>query len=672
MFNPFKLAVQKQFNEMKKTQLFRMNVSKDLLWETYLNSFPEGTNPVYKERTEHDCNCCKSFIRNAGNMAAIVDGKIVTIWDIKIDNFYQAVADKMAELVRSATIDNVFLSTEDHAGTDKQYQNIDGVVQTWTHFHLSFPHNLVAAGASIGSELGECRATKDVMLRSLTELKLEAVDTVLELIDQNSLYRGEEHKFAVESFRKLLVAFNKLPSDDKERDIFCWSQFKSVPASVTRMRNTVIGTLLSDLSEGYELEDCIKSFEQKVAPANYKRPTAIVTKAMIEKAKQTIQDLGYMTALDRRFATIGDVSVNNVLFADRTVKPLMDASVFDTLVSSVPTTTKHLDKIEEVSIEDFIGKILPKVSSIEVLFENQHTSNLVSLIAPSDLTAKSMFKWPNQFSWSYTGEMADSIKERVKAAGGSIVGDLCCRLAWEYEDDLDFHMHEPAGGDHIYFSNKRCKSRCGGILDVDANGSDGRKEHPVENIYYAKKSEMKEGIYSLKVNNYSRRSDGIGFIAEIEFDGTIHTFEYNKVIRDSDTLTIAEISYSKKEGFKIVKSIPSTAAVKTVWNIPTNTYHKVSVMMLSPNHWDDKSVGNKHYFFMLDGCKTDDKARGFFNEFLSAELDPHRKVLEMVGAKMRTDNSDNQLSGLGFSSTQRNVLLCRVKGSFTRTIKIIF
>ncbi len=38
---------------------------------------------------------------------------------------------------------------------------------------------------------------------------------------------------------------------------------------------------------------------------------------------------------------------------------------------------------------------------------------------------------------------------------------------------------------------------------------------------------------------------------------------------------------------------------------------------------------------MLDGCLNDGSARGFYNEFLKSELDPHRKVFEMVGAKIR-------------------------------------
>lgn len=44
----------------------------------------------------------------------------------------------------------------------------------------------------------------------------------------------------------------------------------------------------------------------------------------------------------------------------------------------------------------------------------------------------------------------------------------------------------------------------------------------------------------------------------------------------------------------------------------------------------------------------------------------------MVGSKVRTELADSQLSGVGFSSTQRNSITCRVSGSFNRIINIIF
>ena len=61
------------------SHLFLTNVSKDEMWETYLKSFPKGANPIFRERTEHDCNCCKNFIRAVGNVVEIVGNKVVTI-----------------------------------------------------------------------------------------------------------------------------------------------------------------------------------------------------------------------------------------------------------------------------------------------------------------------------------------------------------------------------------------------------------------------------------------------------------------------------------------------------------------------------------------------------------------------------------------------------------------
>ena len=129
-----------------------------------------------------------------------------------------------------------------------------------------------------------------------------------------------------------------------------------------------------------------------------------------------------------------------------------------------------------------------------------------------------------------------------------------------------------------------------------------------------------------------------------------------------------------KAGIEVIPHLASTQSSKVLWNVTTQTFVPVSLVLLSPNHWEDtgSGIGNKHYLFMLDGCRNDGSARGFFNEFLKPELDQHRKVIEMVGSKMKTDLSDRQLSGLGFSSTQRNSITCRVTGSFTRNITITF
>lgn len=64
VFSVLKVAVAKQFAAMQQHPLFRTATPKDQLWDTYLKSFPAGTNPTFRERTEHDCSCCRSFGSN--------------------------------------------------------------------------------------------------------------------------------------------------------------------------------------------------------------------------------------------------------------------------------------------------------------------------------------------------------------------------------------------------------------------------------------------------------------------------------------------------------------------------------------------------------------------------------------------------------------------------------
>ena len=663
-FTVIQSALAKQFKAMSDKRLFSTTADGAALWDTYLGNFPDGSNPIYKTRTEHDCGCCRHFVKNLGGVINIVDGKVITLWDFKVDGFYQEVADAMAAYVRGCVVENVYLHSERIVGTANSRQLLeDKSVKTWEHFHVNLPATAVVKKDLIGPKTGEFRANYDVMKRGLSEITQDAVKTVLELIAQNSLYRGEEHKFAVEEFGRLLNRFVSLSR--ASQDLFVWENL--TPAG--RIRNSVIGTLLTDLSEGKDLEDAVKAFELKVAPTNYKRPTALVTKAMVAQAQKTVDELGLTTALERRYATLDDLTVNNILFADRATKKAMN--VFDDIAAATAVDIKKLGKVEEISIADFISKVLPSAQSVEALFENRHAGSVVSLIAPVDPTAKPLFKWPNGFSWSYAGDLADSIKERVKQAGGNVTGDFRASLAWFNYDDLDLHLRLPSR-EEIDF---RCKvdSSTGGNLDVDMNAGGASSRSAVENITFPKRERMADGEYILFVNQYNQReSKDVGFELEMEFDGTIHSFAWPNALKSGQNVVVCKFKYSRKDGLTILESLPSKQATKSVWGLPTQTFHKVRAVMLSPNQWDGREIGNRHFFFMLDGCRNDGTARGFFNEFLSESLTPHRKVLEMVGARMQTEASENQLSGLGFSSTQRNYLLCRVMGSFARVVKVLF
>jgi len=81
--------------------------------------------------------------------------------------------------------------------------------------------------------------------------------------------------------------------------------------------------------------------------------------------------------------------------------------IFEELKEDVPVNSKSLSKVEEVTIDKFITDILPTVKSLEVLVENKHLNNLVSLIAPINKEAPSLFKWKNSYSWSYVNALTD-------------------------------------------------------------------------------------------------------------------------------------------------------------------------------------------------------------------------------------------------------------------------
>lgn len=81
-FAKFAKLVAADFQRLTKTaNVFVTGVNADQLYATYLAAFPAGTNPLFKTQTEHDCSCCKQFIRRVGNVVTVEDGAVHTVWD---------------------------------------------------------------------------------------------------------------------------------------------------------------------------------------------------------------------------------------------------------------------------------------------------------------------------------------------------------------------------------------------------------------------------------------------------------------------------------------------------------------------------------------------------------------------------------------------------------------
>lgn len=689
MFKDFVKAIQKNLQQMSKdsSRLFTVNVDTEELYNLYLDSFPAGTNEIYRERREYDCSCCRHFIRDVGNVVSIKNGELHTIWGINpvSDDKYNVVAAALDAYVKQKAVLGVFLKKEKRIGTPENREMLPtGKINKYEHFFVDLPEICIFKeyyGHTLEGDLSQFRDIRNVFKRSLDEISKEAVDTVLELIAQNSLYKGAEWKKQLTEFKNYQKEYKRLT--DEQKELWTWEKSIVAGAVIGKIRNHSIGTLLVNISEGMDLDLAVRKYEQIVAPVNYKRPKAIFTKKMLEDAKKTITELGYMDSLQRRFATLDDITVNNILFSNKDAAKRITGAMdlFDEMEQDVAIDPKRFSKVEEISVEDFIKNVLPVAKELEVYLENKHIQNMVSLIAPEVADAKTMFKWNNGMSWAYTGNITDSdIKENVKAAGGSVTGIVRFSIQWNDKDgkdnsDLDAHCIEPKRGDHIYFSHKISRYT-GGELDIDITDpiyqckSNGGVA--VENITYPSKERMKPGTYKFYVNQYSFRNSQ-GFKAEVEVNGEIHSYEYNTPVRGN--VDVAEVILDQSGNFKVVDKLPGNCATisKDVWGIKTLQFTPVSVVCYSPNYWDEqKGIGHQHLFFMLKDCINPEEPNGYYNEFLKPELEQHRRVFETLGAKAHVKDVDDQLSGVGFSLTKRNDLIIKVKGATERVVKVKF
>src|SRR5262245_60510944 len=99
-FQVFSKAVARRYAAMAQRELFVVGVED--IYVMYLAAFPEGSNPILRERTEHDCNACKQFIRRLGALVAFDDsGNRMTVWDdfSSLPEPYGTVASALADAV---------------------------------------------------------------------------------------------------------------------------------------------------------------------------------------------------------------------------------------------------------------------------------------------------------------------------------------------------------------------------------------------------------------------------------------------------------------------------------------------------------------------------------------------------------------------------------------------
>jgi hypothetical protein len=251
------------------------------------------------------------------------------------------------------------------------------------------------------------------------------------------------------------------------------------------------------------------------------------------------------------------------------------------------------------------------------------------------------------------------ITENVQKFGGKTEGKLRFSIMWADGDgdNSDLDAHCKMSKNHIYFGNKQ------GILDVDIRTPQGKLA--VENIVF---TQVSDDTYKFMVHQYST-SGSKGFSAEIMMDGQMFTYTFNKPVPQSNYVDVATVTI-KNGQFTIEHHLPETNASRSLWGLQSGEFHKCNLICHSPNHWGANEVGNLHYFFILDGCKSDIALRSYHPEYLNSELYESRKVLEYLSNTIMVEPAENQLAGVGFNSTISTEFILKLEGSHKRVIKV--
>lgn len=716
----FNKKIQEHFESMSKTgKLFRVDITGHTIWDLYLNSFLPEDNPIFRspESSTHNCNHCKSFIRRYGNIVSIDENnKIVTLFDIDTTDEFSSVAKALSKAISNSPIKDVFFETFEELkslpyekcsttstifqlGVDKNFKQYnkaeaeayggvkDGQIKEFNHIHLKLSTSFVdKTGNSVESIMGKYRDSNSVFKRAMKEISLSTLHLVKDLINQGSLLDGPTHLYKIDQIIPLKEEFDLL--DPKVRDNWCWLKSYNLPFA--KFKNELIGVLCSELSEGEDLNKACQSWNKRVDPANYMKVTAPITNKQIEEAKKFVEDNGYVESFDRRFAVIKDIKTSEIKHISAGTGKASSVSIFDSVKSTKSQHKRNeFDGIDEVPIEKFMADILPSCTSVEAYLKNSHEGNMVTMTTSNHEESKPLFKWTNNYSWTFSGNLAgkSELAQMVEAKGGRTDGVFRFTHSWnELEPNqslMDLHVFMP-GNSHDPDSisdkygrgrrvgwNNRTDSLSGGSQDVDYTKAAPKGYIPVENITFPSLSKMPEGKYICKIHNWSFRGTGGKGRAEIAFGG--NTFQYIYPSTTSkEWVTIAEVTL--KDGkFSIDHKLPLSGETnKEIYGLDTNQFHKVNLVCLSPNHWGESPIGNKHYFFMLEKCKTPSSIRSFHVENLNSELLAHKKVMEVLGATQMIEPSGEQLSGLGFNSTVRDELIVKLSGNFKRTIKIKF
>ena len=275
------------------------------------------------------------------------------------------------------------------------------VTGEWCHLsaeplsHRVYPIKFLTPAQAMAEKLEDF----GVLSRSLDEFPLTVAKQALQVVDSDALYRVDKVKGVAEWFRDL---HNDIDGNRRNRSNLIWLAVATAPVGFAHVRNTMIGTLLADISEGMDFATVSRRFTEKMHPLQYQRPQAAPTSGNIQQAEKIVAQLGIEKSLTRRFARLDEIQL--LWKPDRGTAEPRSSGVFAGVQSKqkARATTSINMPPRTMTWVKFEKEALPKAARIEYLVP-QVRSNYCALVTAQDQDAPPILQWDgeprNPISW---------------------------------------------------------------------------------------------------------------------------------------------------------------------------------------------------------------------------------------------------------------------------------
>lgn len=444
-YHMLELGIKKSFKEVVDLNVPLFTTSVENLYDIFLANLPEEGRQYY------NCNACRNFVNRYGNIVYVSGGGMIfpAMWNFKCPDFFSEAYYAVRKAISNSKIKGVFIPESKKLGIPR--------TNDWTHMHVEVPKKIIYKNKlkTADQEIAEKKEDFRMLMRALQNYKLSTVETAVNLLRSDTLYRGEKTLGIAEWFlevKKIFDAGYRMPNNKSN---LIWVKVATAPVGFCHISSSMIGTLLDDIEAGYDYNDINRRFDEKMNPTKYQRPQAAPSVGNVRRAEEIIAKLGLENSLKRRYARFDEIPT---IWKPRSiVEDFVSTGVFAGIKTKESLQNKEheiIPRATKITWEKFQRTVLPLAKKIEFVtkFGNDSYAAIVTAEYPD---APPIILWDNEksrnpFSWYlYSGGSPASRWGLLHSACVEVTGITYQPNMWT--------VNENYGGEGVFFILKGCK-----------------------------------------------------------------------------------------------------------------------------------------------------------------------------------------------------------------------